>query len=221
MSGLWDKVKSAGTQTKLKGEIALHEREKTARKKRFGVELYELLAADKGAAFSIKAPAIFHANEEQIRIPFEQCQADLTEMQVTRNHHEQQIDMLRVNRDRAVPAFTARDKMNQAGQWMSSTTNEGKLQAQIALLDRQMKQRKETFGLDVFDLLEYAPERNGSPKKGPKGAFSGAFSKFSEKEKLIEEVVASAKKDVDFIQRRIEFKQNQIVELGGNVRVEF
>lgn len=216
MSGLWDKAKNAGTRTKLQGEILLHEREIKARQQRFGVELFDLLESEKGA-FVVKTPGIFHANQEQVKGPYERCKNDVDSYQNDKDSHKQQIDMIQVSRDRSAPAYTARDKVNKAGEWMSNAGSEGKLQAQIALLDRKINSRKQEFGLEVYGLLEYKPADKG----GVKGAVSNQLSKFSQKEKQIEECVEEVKKDVAFIQRRIQFKQDQIVQLGGKVRVEF
>jgi len=216
MSGLWDKVKNATNRTKLQGEVLLHEREIKARQQRFGVELFDLLSSEKGA-FVIKTPGIFQANQEQVKGPFERCRNDVDAFQMEKNAHQEQIDFFQSSKERAAPAYSARDKVAKASEWVSNTGNEGKLHAHVVLLDRKIKQRKQEFGVEVYDLLEYKPAESG----GVKGAVSNTFSKFNQKEKEIEQCVEQVKKDVAFIQRRIQFKQEQIVQLGGNVRTEF
>ena len=216
MSSLWDRAKNAATRTKLQGEIMLHEREIKARQQRFGVVLFDLLSSEKGA-FVIKTPGIFHANQEQVKGPFERCRNDVDALEMEKNEHQQQLEFYQASKERAAPAYSARDKAAKAGDWVSNTASEGKLQAQIALLDRKIKQRKQEFGVEVYDMLEYKPPESG----GVKGAVSSTFSKFNQKEKEIEQCVEEVKKDVAFIQRRIQFKQEQIIQLGGSVKTEF
>lgn len=226
MSGLWDSMKNAGTRTKLQGEVMLHEREMKARKQRFGVDLFDLLSDEKYGAFVIKTPGIFHHNEQEIKQPYERCKNDIVAMHNERASNLQQVEMIQANKTRSAPAYTARDKMEKAGEWMSNTGQEGKLQTQNALLDRKIKARKQEFGIEIYDLIDYNKIGVGNDNQksgggGIKGAVANQLSKLSSKEKLIEECVEEVKKDVAFIQRRIQFKQDQIVQLGGKVKAEF
>lgn len=214
MSSVWDQVKNAGNKTKLRGEIALLERQAKTRQQAFGVELYDLLVAEKGA-FVVKTPPVFHANEQKIRTPFEACKRDVDRMTADKLIHLQQIDTIQANRERTIPAYTAQEKLNNAGKWISGAGSEGKLQAQIALLNRQMKQRKEAFGLEVFHLLgnndTNAASSNGSSGGGGiKSVLSNQLSKLSTTEKKIEECVIEAKRDVAVTQRQIDVKLREI-----------
>lgn len=210
---MWDKMKNAGSKTKLRGEIALLERECKQRKQQFGIELYDLLVSS-DTNMIIKTPALFHANEEQIRVPFESCKADVDSMSATQSAHQHEIDLIQARREGATPAFTTQEKLNRAGQWMSSQGTEGKLQAQVALLTRQVRQRKERFGVEVFDMIGVLPSQQQSAGGGFKTGMSNTFSKFSQKEQSIGDVVEKAQKDVAKIKRNIQSKEDQVISLG-------
>jgi len=208
-------MKNAGEQAKLKGEIVILERELKGRQKAFGVQLFDLLVSS-DSHFIVKTPSIFHANEEKIRVPFESCKADVDSLLATKQAHEHELDLVQAKKDSMTPAYSTQDKLNNAGKWMSNTGKEGKIQAQIALLERQIRQRKEQFGLEVFHLVEM-PKESGGIKSG----VSNQLSKFSQKEKLIEQVVEQAKKDVAVTSRQIRIKEDRIISLGGSVKVNY
>ena len=195
----------------------LLEREAKVRKERFGVDLYDLLNSEKGGnLFLVKTPAVFHAKEQAIRGQFEECKAEVEGFVLKKHGHRQEIDSLQINRDRALPPTTGREKLDRAGQWVTSTGKEGTHAAQIALLDRQIAQRKGQFGLIVASVLfdEGFAGLDGSGR-GVKAAVATQLSKLSQKEKEIEDCVALAKKDVEAIERKIKSKENDIRALGG------
>jgi hypothetical protein len=217
MASLWDKMKNTGVTAKLKGEIMLLEREKKIRKERFGRDLYDLLNSEKGGnIFLVKTPSIFHAKEEAIRPPFERCKNATEQLLLDKHSHRQEVDRLQINRERALPAATNREKLDKAGQWVTSTSSEGTHVAQIALLDRKINQRKGEFGVEVYDALYNETLGSDSSGRGNtvRAAVSTQLSKLSQKEKEIEDCVEQAKKDVTAIERKIQSKQNEIRILG-------
>lgn len=209
---LWDKMKNTGLKAKLKGEIALLQREAKVRKQTFGVQLYDLLAAEK-ANFVIKTPGVFAKNEQQIKGPFQTCKADIEQMMMEKNAHLSSIDIIQAKRERSMPAFTAKEKMAQAGKWVGDAGNEGKLRTQILMLEHKMKSRKEAFGMEVFDKLEEPPISNGM-KDGMKNAMASQLSRFSEREKMIEHCIDQAQRDVAVTMREIRFKEDELSQLA-------
>jgi hypothetical protein len=133
-----------------------------------------------------------------------------------KHSHRQEVDRLQINRERALPAATNREKLDKAGQWVTSTSSEGTHVAQIALLDRKINQRKGEFGVEVYDALYNETLGSDSSGRGNtvRAAVSTQLSKLSQKEKEIEDCVEQAKKDVTAIERKIQSKQNEIRILG-------
>jgi hypothetical protein len=219
MASLWDKMKNTGTTAKLKGEIMLLEREKKVRKEQFGRDLYDLLNSEKGGnIFLVKTPSIFHSKEEAIRQPFERCKNNVESLLLDKHGHRQEIDRLQIDRERALPPTSNREKLDKAGQWVASTSAEGKHTAQIALLDRRIAQRKGEFGLEVYDAMHGDSRGLGDDSSGRgnavRAAVSTQLSKLSQKEKEIEDCVEQARKDVETIDRKIQSKRQEIRVLG-------
>jgi hypothetical protein len=217
MASLWDKMKNTGATAKLKGEIILLEREVKVRKEKFGRDLYDLLNSEKGGnIFLVKTPAIFHAKEEAIRQPFERCKNNIEGLLLDKHTHRQEIDRLQIDRERALPPTNNREKLDRAGQWVASTSAEGKHNAQIALLDRRINQRKGEFGIEVYDALysESLGEDSSGRGNAVRAAVSTQLSKLSQKEKEIEDCVEQAKKDVASIERKIQSKRHDIRVMG-------
>merc|ERR1711971_1165427 len=107
-----------------------------------------------------------------------------------------------------LPDTTFNQKMTKAGRAISNASNGTKLQAQMALLDREMKIRKEQFGLEIFDHTTASDDKEA--KGGVAGAVSNVMSSFSQEEKDIQACIDKAKKDVASIEGTIKSKQDQI-----------
>mmetsp|Transcript_20401 Transcript_20401/g.56762 ORF Transcript_20401/g.56762 Transcript_20401/m.56762 type:complete len:219 (-) Transcript_20401:1057-1713(-) len=207
MASLWKKVKNAAIKTKVRGEIALLEREMTAKKKKFGIHLYDLLTNDKNKLLGITAGTLFEGKQKQIKEPFERARDDMNNIQAQKDIRQRDLDVLEVKGAHSLPDTTAEEKMKKAGKHVTDAGTTAKLNTQIALLDREMKIRKEQFGLEVFELTQSSDQNK---KSGIKGAMKNALSNVSQQEQEIQRCVDNAKDDVSLIVSKIESKQREI-----------
>mmetsp|Transcript_131211 Transcript_131211/g.195535 ORF Transcript_131211/g.195535 Transcript_131211/m.195535 type:complete len:218 (-) Transcript_131211:216-869(-) len=204
--GFLDKMKKTGQKTKLRGEIALAGRQIVGRKKTFGIELYDLVTNDKQKLLSVAAGTAFKGQQDSMKEPFERARDDIAGIQARKDIKQKDLDVLEVKGAHTLPDTTMGQKASKAGRAISEAGTGTKLRAEMALLDREMKIRKEQFGIEVFDLSVASDE--GSTKKGIAKRVSAAME--SETEKVIQACIDQAKKDVAFIQTGITSKQREI-----------
>jgi hypothetical protein len=245
--GFFTSVKNAGLQTKLRGDIQLLHREIISRKKELGVQLYHLLVTlERGrksnsvGGLGVQAP-MCHARQDSMKVPLDACRADVGVLEDRKDALEQELVHMEANRDRARMARTHSEWAGQAASRVSDTGKEAKMRVQMKLLDREMHQRQELFGLQVYDDIIVANAGTssssggtggttgttgttattaGTEKTAKKGMFGGVkagisnrLSKLSSDEKAIEECIDKAKKDVNFIQTKIDRKEREIAQL--------
>jgi hypothetical protein len=186
LSDAWNRVKNQGLKTKLQGESKLLDRESLKRKQQFGVDLYDLLNQQNKLA-----PAYLSKLQGTIKEPYDQARIDVTKLMLDKTKLQEQIDLLQCNSDRARPAFTTKGHLLKAGQLVKSTAEETALQAQM---ERNMKLRKETFGVDVFALLE------ANPEAAKNNLIGNVAAKLSSREQEIQRCIEKAKHDVSAVQ---------------------
>lgn len=212
--GLWDNVKNAAEKTKLRGDIALSQRSINARKKKFGVEFFDILTSDKQNALGMSAGtlSVFKkgGQNDELREAFEQARDDIRAKQANKDQLQNKLDIMEVKGVHTMPDVTMGQKLSKTGKMFSNAGTGTKLRAQMTLLDREMKIRKEEFGLEVFDLAKSTEDKE---KKGLKGAISKAMTGLSEQEKEIQKTVDSAKKDVETLEGKIVSMERQITFL--------
>ena len=212
--GLWDNVKNAAEKTKLRGDIALSQRNITARKKKFGVEFFDILTSDKQNVLGMSAGtlSVFKkgGQNDELREAFEQARDDIRAKQANKDQLQNKLDIMEVKGVHTMPDVTMGQKLSKTGKMFSNAGTGTKLRAQMTLLDREMKIRKEGFGLEVFDLAKSTEDKE---KKGLKGAISKAMTGLSEQEKEIQKTVDSAKKDVETLEGKIVSMERQITFL--------
>jgi predicted nucleic acid-binding Zn-ribbon protein len=205
---MWDKMKKSGQKTKLRGNIALLDREATARKKVFGIDLYDMMTNDKNKLLGVTAGTLFKGQQTELKEPFEKARDDISGIQAQKDIKQKDLDVLEVKGAGTLPDTTINQKMTKAGRAISNASNGTKLQAQIALLDREMKIRKELFGVEVYDLSKASEEKDS--KGGIRASISNTLSSLSKQEKDIQECIDKAKKEVGAIEGRIKSKQTEI-----------
>ena len=232
--GFFTSAKNAAVKTKLRGEVALLDREIATRQKALGVELYDLLvvicAGGGNKMAGLKAPSIFHANQAKIQEPFEACRSDIRLLMEDKEAKEQEIVHIEANRERSRPSRDKQEALTKAGNWISETGTEAKLQVLIKKIDRDMKLRKEQFGLDVFEVMhtEEAAGQSSPGKAGVLGKITGTgkgaatgvktgiasrLSKMSKSEQDIQDCIERAKKDVGLIEYRKDLKVREMSRL--------
>lgn len=216
MAAIWNKVKNKGIETKLQGNISLLSRESNTRKKKFGVDLYDCLTTDKNKLLSVAAGTIFQSKQAELKQPFDTARDDMSGIQARRDIKQKDLDVLEVKGAHTMPDSTAGEKVKKAGASVSNAAAAAKIKAEMALLDREMKIRKEQFGLEVFELTKASDE---AQKKGIKGAVAGVMSGLSQQEKDIQACIDEAKADVALIEAKITSKRREIEMLDDGVKI--
>lgn len=209
--GIWDKVKKEGQKVKLQGEIALLKRDITGRQKAFGVELYDLLTNDKQKLLGVSAGTLFKGQQEELKEPFERAREDVVGIQSRKDQKQKELDVLEVKGAHTLPDYTVGQKANKAGRAIANGAKGTKLQAEMAFLDREIKVRKEQFGVDVFALARNSEERKS---KNPVKRLSTAVANLSQQEQDIQACIDKAKADVTRLEGKIHSKQMEIHSLN-------
>jgi len=225
MASFFNKMKNTGIKAKLQGECTLLDREMKARKMKFGIDLYDLMRAqekapvmggvlgvNKDKSSSSGAPGSF---KNRIKEHWEAVRADIKELEEKQDAMSLEKTHEEVRRERGMPAVTAKEKVANAGSAMSSMGKETKLMAQIALVDRDIKKRKEKFGLDVYDAAVEVIGKGGQTgfKSGMTKALGGALKKVSEHEQKIQHCVEIASREVGTIERSYQTRLREIEQL--------
>lgn len=227
-------AKKAATKAKINGEILLLDREIVARKKAFGVELYDLIAGkeSKEKHSILRTPALFKPVESEIKEPLESCRAEVEEKLADKHAKENELLLLEVRLENEMPATTASETVAKAGKWVSSSGATAKLELEIMMLDREIKQRKEQFGLEVWDtVFEHLSmtkivareSKKGGIKamtgtiggigKSVKSSISSNLGKLSKDEQALEECLERAQRDVMHIEGNKKKKEREIASL--------
>jgi hypothetical protein len=226
--GFFDSLGNAGQRAKLNGEILLLDRELVARKKQFGVDMFDLIDTieknKKGAIFS--TPELFKGHcETHIREPLETCRNEVRVWEGDLIGKKNELSSLEVKRER--------ETKSNFGTWVSNSSSDAKLTVEITMLERQIKQRKEKFGIDVWDGMCEPTSIIGNvaaetKKKGGLGKVTGALGgitkgvafgisaglgKLSADERAVQECLATAKEDVSFVER----SKNRKLDILQNV----
>lgn len=151
--GFFDTVKKAGTKTKLQGEIALLDREITSIKRAFGVTLFDLLASSiQGNA---NTPGLL-TKEPDVAASFEMFYKEVQLVKSEKEAKSKEIEHTEAKADTRLPATTTGEKFQNFTKYVGEQSHATKLKAEIVLKDRSIKQKKEAFGLDVFDKIVFA-----------------------------------------------------------------
>lgn len=246
MAGFFGKMKNTGVKAKLQGECTLLDREMKARKIKFGIELYDLIRDQEkasggsaassvmsvmgvktksskskagGSSGSMAAPGSFKKGIkdewELVRTDISALEEKQEAMRVEKTHEE-------VRRERGTPAVSAKEKVQNAGGYLSSATKETKLLAQIALIDRDIKKRKEQFGIDVYEkACEVTGKASTGFKSGVKNAVRGGLMKISEHEQKIQLCVENAMRDIGTMERSRQTRIREIDVLDEDGAITF
>ena len=220
--GWWGSVKNAAEKTKLRGDIALTQRGITARKKKFGEDFFDVLTNDTQKSFggiggTVGTLAVFKKSEhdDPMKIAFETCRDDIRGMQVRKEEHHKQLDVMEVKGCHTMPDETMGQNIRKTGRMFSDAGVGAKIRAQMAFIDREMKIRKENFGVEVYDFTKASDDKE--KKGGLKGTISKALSGLSEQEKEIQKTIDAAKNDVEGIEGRVISMERQIAFLDSEI----
>lgn len=138
-------VKAAGMKTKAKGEIALLDNNMKGRKQQFGVEMYDLMEQKK--TFGGKSET-----EPKVVEVFDLAAKDIAMIIEKKDAKQGEIDALGAG-DKDLPAESMGEKAKKAGNQAKDAAFKAKIQGEMALLDREIKGRKQLFGVQLFDAI--------------------------------------------------------------------
>jgi len=152
MTDIWTKVKNAGSfvkaaslKTKAKGEIAFLDNNMKGRKQQFGIEMYDLMQQKK--TFGGKGES-----DPKVVEVFEQAEKDIAMIIEKKDAKQGEIDALGAA-DKELPAESVSERAKKAGNQARDAAIKAKLQGEMALLDREIKIRKQHFGIQLFDAI--------------------------------------------------------------------
>jgi hypothetical protein len=204
----FDKAKKQAQKTKLRGDVILLERQTNTKKKAFGVEFYDLITNDKNKLLGVSAGTIFKGQREELKEPFERARDDIAGKKAQKDIHQKDMDVMEVKGAHTLPDATLGEKANKAGAVMSNAATSTKLSAKMALLDREMKIRKEEFGIELFEYFTEPAE--GEKKGGMKKRMSESISGLTQHEKDIQACIDAAKAEVAEVGDKITSKQREM-----------
>lgn len=204
----FDKAKKQAQKTKIRGDIILLERQANTKKKAFGIQFYDLITNDKNKLLGVSAGTIFKGHREELKEPFERARDDIAGKQAQKDIHQKDMDVMEVKGAHTLPDATVGEKVNKAGAAMSNAATATKLSGKMALLDREMKIRKEQFGVEVFEY--FSAPADGEKKGGMKKRISEKLSGVTQHEKDIQACIDAAKADVAETEDKITSKKREM-----------
>ena len=165
-NGLWNTVKKqsqmagkrashVAQQTKIRAEMMMIDQRMTKRKQRFGVELYDtlVLPADQDPTFIIESETL-----ENIRGHFVTIFKDNKALLQKRATQQQLLVEVEERKEFAypkVPCDTFGGQMKNAGKAANFLAEETMCKSKIAAIEKDMKNNKKKFGLEVYRLLAH------------------------------------------------------------------
>lgn len=224
--GFFDSVGNAAKRAQLNAEMALLDREMATRKKAFGVELYDLISAQHAKnrvhaddtsmeAMVLDLPSVFKHMEKDMEEPLQKTSKEVRVMEREKRDLQQQAARIEAQKEKS----------------FSDSAKSVELSARVAYLDREMKIKKEQFGLDAWeaavdskwmhetlaegvhnakDGLGMITGAVGGLVKGTKGTVTKTLGKLSAEEREIEQCVNKAKADVKKIQDKKDMKNREL-----------
>ena len=219
--GFLDSVKNSANRAKLKGEMALLDREINNLNSKFGVELYDKLtqqqqATNKGNILNLMEflPSS-NANQKAVQEPLEACRADVTAKQMQIDAKRLEIEKLQCDRERFRGHSGTIEKMKHD---TTSRSEEAKLHVQIKLLEREIHQRKEEFGRTVFDALADSNDSERSANAARGGGGGGILGKLkpeNKNQKEIATLIERAQRPVALAREKKSTAERELAELNS------
>jgi hypothetical protein len=226
--GILDNIRGGAVKTKLQAEIALLERQIVQKKSALGVELFDKMTAQQNSnkvpGINVAIPSLsslFPHNSDMIRDQLDECRRDLQPKINEMNACSIELEKLAATRERANPN---QGTFTKAGAWMSNTSKDAELRVRNKLLEREIYQRKERFGIDVYDIVVEGIH-DASPNKRSGNVIASGIGKISQltgvtnkAEKEIHDCIQMAARQVSVLRQQIESKHREIVAVNEGVR---
>mmetsp|Transcript_4062 Transcript_4062/g.11505 ORF Transcript_4062/g.11505 Transcript_4062/m.11505 type:complete len:262 (+) Transcript_4062:52-837(+) len=209
MATFWDTIKAAGarageatkiaaTRGKLNTDIMLIDREVTARKHKFGQDMYDYIAP-------LSESADFYAATDQLteilRGPLINAQREIKALEVKRAQMKEEQAQQEITRASSFPtkAETFGEKLKNAGKSTYLAGGETKLKAQLAVVERQITNIKSTFGFQLYKTLVEAEDSRG----------------YLPTDRSVRSMYDACRNDISGMEKRQQEKRDRLTELGG------
>uniref|UniRef100_A0A7S4W1C6 Uncharacterized protein n=1 Tax=Ditylum brightwellii TaxID=49249 RepID=A0A7S4W1C6_9STRA len=177
----------------------LIDREINNRKRAFGVELY-----DHVQTFSTR-PEFYSSDDlltATLRPPLLQAQREIAALEIKRGKVREEMAQAEITRRAAfpVPATNWYEKMANAAKSAQLAGNETRLKAEQSMVEIQMRDYKENFGLDIFNVLTELEDTRG----------------WLPTDREVRSLYDNARRDVEKAEEKRKKKEQDIVDLGGD-----
>ena len=198
-------MKEQGRKVQLQGEIQWIKRQIVARQKKWGVDFFDLVTNEKQTLLGVSAGTLFATSHQEDaeplvwKEPLEQLKEQLRESKDKHQRLEAKclslLNSLNHYDDNNHNTNNAsQDGPGKALEKIKMAAQRKQLQAQLLVLEQQMKMKKERFGVKVFGGLQ----------------ISKNLSKLNPQEQKVQECIDVALADVHLLQAQINSKFSQV-----------
>jgi len=195
---LGEKGADEAQKVKIKADIMLIERSIDARKRAFGVAMYDYLSP-------LSQSQDFYAASDKlteiVRPVLILAQKEIQALAAKRVTQKQALAAAEAHRAASFPtkAETYGQKLMNFGKAGYLHSGETKIKTELAVTDRLIKGHKEDFGVALYDSFAAAEDNEG----------------FLPTDRQIRNVYDTCRQDLTVFQQKIKAKEDEIVELGG------
>jgi len=197
------KTRVAAATAKLRAEVALVDREINGRKKQFGVEMYDHMSPLISSVDFYTGP--MYDDEEMtelVRPLLIATHKEVAALEAKVGQLKEDVSAAEVGRTSAygAGAETVGDKLKKAGKTVASAGVEGKLKAELLVLQNKVTATKQEMGVELFGQFAILEDReNWLPK-----------------DRVVRNIYDSCRQDIEAIELKRRQKQQELAERGFN-----
>lgn len=195
---LGDKGADEAKKVKIKADILLIDRSIDARKRAFGVAMYDYLSP-------LSQSQDFYAASDKlteiVRPILILAQKEIQALAAKRVTQKEALAKAEAHRAASFPtkAETYGQKLMNLGKAGYLHSGETKIKTELAVTDRLIKGHKEDFGVALYNAFAFAEDNEG----------------FLPTDRQIRNVYDTCRQDLTVLEQKIKAKEDEIVELGG------
>ena len=197
------KTRVAAGTAKLRAEMALIDREINGRKKQFGVEMYDQMSPLISSVDFYTGPMYDDEQmTELVRPLLIQTHKEVAALEAKVSQLKEDVSAAEVGRTSAFGAqsTTVQDKFKKAGKTVASAGVEGKLKAELRLVQNKITATKQEMGIELFGQFALLEDReNWLPK-----------------DRVVRGIYDSCRQDMEAIELKRRQKQQELAERGFN-----
>lgn len=198
VQNLGDSAATKAKQAKIKTDMLMIDRSIDARKRAFGVAMYDYLSPLSGS------PDFYAANDkltEIVRPNLINAQKEIQALAAKRVKQKEALAVAEAGRAAAFPtkAETYGQKLINLGKAGYLHGGEAKIKTELSVTDRLIKGHKEDFGVALYNAFAYAEDNEG----------------FLPTDRQIRNVYDTCRQDLTSFEQQKKAKEDEIVQLGG------